>query len=231
VSRFARDCISIHGDRGEYLYVSENVEEMFGWKPGQLVGQTVYQFAHPKDVERLSQAIASHATHPRGRIQYRFRCADGTWRRVETRCRAARAESSTSRIVCLTRDVQRERSGPPAGGAAGNSPGDSSFLLHIEQAIAQLGFARSATAGAVARELGVGLRTLQRRLKQHSWTVSRLRNKVFQDIAQSMLSEGAAADHVTHRLGFSSRSSFQRAFRRWTGMTPGDFCRSSRRPG
>lgn len=232
VSRLARDCISIHAMSGAYLYVSENVEEMFGWSPAQLLGRSVLEYVHPEDAGAVRADLASHASLATGRIQYRLRCADGTWRRVETRCRAEGSDGCVRRVVCLTRDIQRDR---PRGGAVGEiRPGSASgpaFLLAIREAIADLGFARSATAQAVARELGVGLRTLQRRLKQQSWTVSRLRSTVFQDIAERMLKEGAAADEIARRLGFSSRSSFQRAFRRWTGTTPGHFRKRARASG
>ncbi len=227
VSRLARDFISIHAMRGEYLYVSENVEEMFGWRPEELIGHEVYEYVHPDDLERVREGLASHATMALGRMQYRLRCADGTWRPVETRCRAELSAGSVRHIVCLTRDVQREQPRPaPRGGSQRAPPDEAAFLLRIKEAIAQLGFAGSATAEAVARELGIGLRTLQRRLeRQSSTTVSRLRSSVFREIAERMLKQGAAADEVTRRLGFSSRSSFQRAFRRWTGTTPGDFRR------
>ena len=233
VSRLARDCISIHAPSGAYLYVSENVEEMFGWSPGQLLGHSVLEYVHPEDASAVRADLASHASLATGRIQYRLRCADGTWRRVETRCRAEGSGGSVRRVVCLTRDVQRDR---PRGGAAGEirpggPGGGSTFLLAIRETIADLGFARSATAEAVARELGVGLRTLQRRLKQQAWTVSRLRSTVFQDIAERMLKEGSAAEEIAQRLGFSSRSSFQRAFRRWTGTTPGHFRKRARASG
>jgi len=228
VSRFARDFISIHAGSGEYLYISENVEEMFGWKPEQLVGHKVHEYVHPDDVERVGKELAAHARLALGRVQYRLRCADGTWRRVETRCRAEMSGGSVTRIICLTRDIQREQTHlGVVGDIERDVSAESTFLLHIKEAIAHLGFARSATVQAVAQEVGVGLRTLQRRLRQQSWTISRLRSKVFQDIAENMLKEGAAADEVTHRLGFSSRSSFQRAFRRWTGTTPGNFRKGS----
>lgn len=226
VSRLARDFISIHATRGEYLYVSENVEEMFGWKPEELIGREVYEYVHPDDLERVRAELASHARMALGRIRYRLRCADGSWRPVETRCRAEVSAGSVRRIVCLTRDVEQEQARPaPRGGSQRTPQDEAAFLLRIREAIAQLGFARSATAEAVARELGIGLRTLQRRLERQSCTVSRLRSSVFREIAERMLKQGAPADEVTRRLGFSSRSSFQRAFRRWTGTTPGDFRR------
>jgi PAS domain S-box-containing protein len=232
VSKFASDFISIHARSGEYLYVSENVEEMFGWKPGQLVGRRVHDYVHPEDAGAVRAKLARHAGLSRARIEFRLRCADGTWRRVETRCRAEASGASVRRLVCLTRDVQRDEVRATAlAELRPEASRDSSFLPRIKEAIARLGFARSATAEAVAGELAIGLRTLQRRLKERSWTVSRLRSSVFQEIAERMLKQGSAADEIARRLGFSSRSSFQRAFRRWTGTTPGHFRKRAQASG
>lgn len=76
-------------------------------------------------------------------------------------------------------------------------------------------------AGSVARELGMGVRTLQRRLKDEGVR--------FQDVVDSVrhhralelvLDPSEPMVAISDRLGFSDARAFRRAFRRWTGMSP-----------
>ena len=81
----------------------------------------------------------------------------------------------------------------------------------------------------VARELGLGARSLQRALAEEGLTYSRLRGEVLRDAALALLAEeGATAADVAFRLGFSSRSSFHHAMKRWTGKRPGELRRRPR---
>ncbi len=229
VSEFSLDLISVHASDGEYLYASANAEELFGWRPEQLVGRGAREYFHPDDLVRIEREEGSRPFGGTGRIQYRLRCGDGAWRWVETRCRAELRDGNVNRIVCLTRDIERERRrGTVAAAEPGASDTAASFLVRTRSAIAHLGYTRSVTAKAVARELGVSLRTLQRRLQEQSRTVSLLRVEVFRAVAERMLRDAAPTQEVARRVGFSSRSSFQRAFRRWTGATPGSFRTRSR---
>ena len=77
---------------------------------------------------------------------------------------------------------------------------------------------------AVARRLGLSTRTLKRRLAEAGTT--------FRDVADGSRRQRAllllddrriALADVADRLGYSDVANFTRAFRRWTGMTPGEF--------
>ena len=77
---------------------------------------------------------------------------------------------------------------------------------------------------AVATALHLSEKTLQRRLKDEDTSYQQVLDEVRRDLAQQYLRENAVSVcEVTFRLGFSDQSSFTRAFRRWTGLTPGEF--------
>jgi len=87
----------------------------------------------------------------------------------------------------------------------------------------------------VAEELGMSMRTLQRRLSAEGARFADLLDDVRHFMAQEYLS----ADHlnlmeIAFLLGFSDPNSFFRAFRRWTGTTPDSYrrqrCQPSRAP-
>jgi AraC-like DNA-binding protein len=107
---------------------------------------------------------------------------------------------------------------------------------------------RAATFGACVRErlregidpgiarvgahLGVGTRTLQRRLHEEGTSYSALLNGAQRAVAERLLwRQELSISEVAHTLGFCDVSAFHRAFVRWTGVTPGAFCKLLPRNG
>jgi len=76
----------------------------------------------------------------------------------------------------------------------------------------------------VARRLGVGARTLQRRLGGRGTTYARILDEVRSEKAQRWVEQGTMSlGEIAFGLGFSEPSAFHRAFKRWTGRTPRDY--------
>lgn len=77
---------------------------------------------------------------------------------------------------------------------------------------------------AVAIELGLHPRTLQRRLRAESLGFAELQDDLRLRLARRWLCETQLdLETISERLGFSDRRSFSRAFQRWTGQTPSAF--------
>lgn len=77
---------------------------------------------------------------------------------------------------------------------------------------------------AIARALGLGSRTLQRRLRDQGVTFAGLADDVRASLAREYLGDrGLNISEVAYLLGFSEPSAFSRAFRRWTGKSPQRF--------
>lgn len=80
------------------------------------------------------------------------------------------------------------------------------------------------TLAATARRLGTGARSLQIRLKSEGTSFRKLLDDIRRDIAlEQMRKPGASLCEIALLCGFSEQSSFNHAFRRWTGYTPGTF--------
>lgn len=78
----------------------------------------------------------------------------------------------------------------------------------------------------VAKHLNMTLRTLQRRLKDENTTYAALRDSVRFRYAQKYLSDpGMDMESIAAALGFSETANFYPAFKRWSGMSPGEFRR------
>ncbi len=77
---------------------------------------------------------------------------------------------------------------------------------------------------SVARRLGMSGRSLQRRLAEERSGFDVVLDDVRQEFAKRYLAQGTvSASEVAYLVGFQSPTAFFRAFKRWTGMTPGDF--------
>ena len=80
--------------------------------------------------------------------------------------------------------------------------------------------------GSVARALGLGERTLQRRLAREGVSFRALTEEVRRGLATEYLADGRISlSEIALVLGFSEQAAFQRAFLRWTGLTPGQYRR------
>ena len=85
-----------------------------------------------------------------------------------------------------------------------------------------------ASAGDIARELGMSERTLHRRLHAENTSFRRLLDALRGELSSDLLREpriGIA--EIAFLLGYSEPAAFYRSFRRWTGQTPLAFRRAS----
>lgn len=75
----------------------------------------------------------------------------------------------------------------------------------------------------VARELATSQRSLQRRLKEEGTSFRDVIDDVRKDLALAYLTDHRmSVSEVAYLLGYSEAGAFVRAFKRWTGKTPGE---------
>lgn len=78
----------------------------------------------------------------------------------------------------------------------------------------------------VARGLGISARTLRRRLAAEGFGFAQLTEEALREVACSMLKDPRRSlQEAAYELGFADASSFHRAFKRWTGITPSEYRR------
>jgi AraC-like DNA-binding protein len=76
----------------------------------------------------------------------------------------------------------------------------------------------------VAQRLGLGPRTLQRRLREEGQSFDELHTHArFRAAMRLLETSDEDIDAISEQLGFSDRRSFTRAFKRWNGSTPSRF--------
>ncbi len=84
----------------------------------------------------------------------------------------------------------------------------------------------------IARDLKMAPRTMRRRLEAEGTTFTEILGSVRREVAERLLSRPTTSiQEAAFEMGFADVSSFYRAFRRWTGMTPVDYRKSLERLG
>lgn len=63
------DAICVVNPNGEFIYVSAGAERVFGYKPAEMIGHSMFEFMHPDDHER-TRKTAAEIMH--GAVKYDF---------------------------------------------------------------------------------------------------------------------------------------------------------------
>jgi AraC-like DNA-binding protein len=102
---------------------------------------------------------------------------------------------------------------------ANPNPGDQ-VKDHLRRSLA----GRRPTLKDVAQELGLGARTLQRRLTGAGFTFQQLVGDIRRELARHYLKQSAVElNEAAFLLGFEDANSFYRAFQEWEGTSPGEW--------
>jgi AraC-like DNA-binding protein len=111
-----------------------------------------------------------------------------------------------------------------AGEALAISKSDETYADRVVRVIlGELG-RDTPSVESTAEKLGISIRSLQLYLKREGVSYSGLLHEIRRDAAINYLKDkNAAISEIAYFLGFSESSAFQRAFKKWTGVSPGEF--------
>ena len=102
--------------------------------------------------------------------------------------------------------------------------GDNTFRDRIVEIIAPLLLGRPPTIENVAGKMGMASWTLRRKLKKEGATYQKLLDHTRKELAEAYISDSIHSfTEVAYILGFSSPAAFHRAFKRWMGLSPGEY--------
>jgi AraC-like DNA-binding protein len=110
--------------------------------------------------------------------------------------------------------------------------GETSASEQVKWLLRQMLAAGRPDIADVARELGLSVRTLQRRIVGERTTFRDLLLGVRQELVREYLTQpGIQINEVAFRLGYEDTNSFYRAFRNWEGTTPSHWRTDGREAG
>jgi AraC-like DNA-binding protein len=106
-------------------------------------------------------------------------------------------------------------------GRSDREAGRLTFRVAVENAIAPLLPHGRARADEIARQLGMSLRTLERRLGSEGLTFTGVLSELRFDLAKRyLLEEDLPISKIAWLLGYQDVTAFTHAFKRWTGKSP-----------
>ncbi|MEO1209621.1 MAG: AraC family transcriptional regulator ligand-binding domain-containing protein [Cyanobacteria bacterium J06638_20] len=101
-----------------------------------------------------------------------------------------------------------------------------SQVSQLYDAIARNAESSEYSAEALAQQLNMSLRALQRQARDRGFTVSQLLENAREAKAKQLLTDPKPTiEAISDQLGYSDDRAFRRAFKRWTGQTPAEFRR------
>ncbi|MCX8144776.1 MAG: AraC family transcriptional regulator [Azovibrio sp.] len=104
---------------------------------------------------------------------------------------------------------------------AAYTPHRANTVLRVRRHLLEGLADRPMTLQAVARALHMSERSLQRRLQEEGARFADLLDAVRRELAMRYMADPRLAlGEVAYLLGYAEPSAFQRAFKRWTGITP-----------
>lgn len=102
-----------------------------------------------------------------------------------------------------------------------------SFAAHVSRVIMDSIGKDPLRVETIAQKISVNARTLQHRLKSERTDFSTLLQNIRKELASKYLLENISVEDISYLLGFAEPSIFRRAFKKWTGKTPGEFVKSA----
>jgi len=106
------DVISIVNENAQFSYVSPSAEQVLGYNSEELLGESIFSFAHPDDrqhaMERFFEAIDDPNTEPV--VQFRFKDPNRTWPVLESRGQNLLDNDSVNGFIINSRDITELKS-------------------------------------------------------------------------------------------------------------------------
>jgi AraC-like DNA-binding protein len=103
----------------------------------------------------------------------------------------------------------------------------TTFTQRVREYLVRRGGPHRTDMDEAARAVGMSVRSLRRRLTAEGSSYLAVANNALAIVAKHMLiSEQYTIQETGYAMGFADARSFHRAFRRWTGVTPGAFRRA-----
>jgi len=203
-----------HGAAGEMArqcveFAATNLIRAMRAKTGRRVAPVALVFAHPRDEETgaFDDYFGCQVTFGAPENAVEFRLAD----------LALPLSTADSRLLTILRrcceDVlARSPERPP------------SLVERVERLVADRLTNGEASMAAIAAELGMSARSLSRRLAGQGTSFHAIVEEIRRELAARYLHERRLSlTEIAFLLGYSEVSTFNHAFRRWTGTTPAAF--------
>lgn len=104
------DMVCIIDTLGVYKYVSSNIEQVYGYKPSDLLNTNAFDLVHAEDVSRVREQFEKELIHKEQAVEsFRIKNAVGEWRWIEAICSHMTDNEAVDGIIINSRDVTERK--------------------------------------------------------------------------------------------------------------------------
>ncbi|MFB6175581.1 MAG: PAS domain S-box protein, partial [Halobaculum sp.] len=105
------DVIAIVDTDGTFEYLSPAVEQILGYEPAELLGESCFDYLHPAHRETARDSLSDLLAGDPAVLPSRFevRTKEGSWTWVEIRARDLRDDPAVGGVVVYARDISRRK--------------------------------------------------------------------------------------------------------------------------
>ncbi|AQL42785.1 hypothetical protein BV210_08710 [Halorientalis sp. IM1011] len=105
------DAISIISPDARFEYLSPSAEHILGYEPAEMIGEYIFDYAHPEDreeaMEKFFEAVQDPDRQPV--VEFRYKHPDGSWPVLESRGRNLLDDPDVQGFVVNSRDITELR--------------------------------------------------------------------------------------------------------------------------
>jgi PAS domain S-box-containing protein len=105
------DVISIISPDARFEYLSPSAEHILGYEPAEMVGEYIFDYAHPEDrdeaMEKFFETVKDPDKQPT--VEFRFKHPDGSWPVLESRGRNLLDDPDVQGFVVNSREITELR--------------------------------------------------------------------------------------------------------------------------
>jgi two-component system, LuxR family, sensor kinase FixL len=107
----SNDTIGIISEQGDVIYVSPQVERMFGFDTGHWIGANIFFWIHPDEEKMVREHLEQTRSHPGNSVttEMRLLCKDGSWRWVEATASNHLDDPGVQAIIVNIRDISERK--------------------------------------------------------------------------------------------------------------------------
>lgn len=105
------DVISIVNESARFEYLSPSAKHVLGYEPDELIGENVFDYAHPDDRQKAMEEFYHIIEDPeyRSRVEFRFKDPDRNWPVLESRAKNLLDDDVIQGFVINSRDITESR--------------------------------------------------------------------------------------------------------------------------
>jgi PAS domain S-box-containing protein len=103
--------ICVLDESGIFQYVSPSMEEVTGFMPREIRGESAFDYVHDEDRKRVEREFAKSLSDPEYRptVEYRFQHANDEWRYIESRGANRFDDPDVGGFIVNSRDISERR--------------------------------------------------------------------------------------------------------------------------